>query len=424
MPIKEMIVKAVSGFLYFEGKNEVCPQLSEKSILFSNKKVDQVTNLSLSYGQKELIGKRVYVDETGVNTIRMVLVAVLPGEPLTFIEPITVSPTPSGYSFKGSGIGANKTTFDYTGKMEAGKLSLQLTNVKLEENELTKNNTWNFIPASQIKKTKVFNDPPKDKEDYYYMSHKSHLMNVRTVEQGSLLEMMFYFIDTYFAQILRPFKSITFHPDGSISAKLYVPKGVSVRDYKRMMGIEEKMFPECQLREISLANLATYYVKNDMLTITPNIEMLLSILNKTVTPKEVVGDSQQHEYIQMIYAQLLKWCTEGIQLLIKDPSLMPKEYLHKKLINEGDILVQVTKDEIAPLFGASYIIRHRFADRVGMSLYDWYVSKGKSLDEENFIRKVLENFKFQDIFKELDLMPDATYELGVYLCKDKPMGVS
>ena len=420
MATKEMIAKTVAGFLYFEGKNEVSPQLSEKAIRFSNKKVDQAANLTFYYGQKELIGKRVYIDETGTNTIKMALMAVLPGEAITHIESITVTPDSTGYSFQGSGTGVYQTTFDYAGKMQAGKLTLHLTNVKLAENEMTKNGTWHFIPGGQIKRTKVFNEPQKNSEDYYYIAHKSYLLNVHTPNRESLLEVIPFYADIYLLRVLRILENMTFHPDGTLSATIYVPKGVSARDYKQMMNVMNSMLPECQLKEISFANLATYCIKDNELIITPNIEMMLAAIRKEVTPCEVHGDPCEREFIQQIYTYLLKWCTEGIRFSMGVPAQLPSKYMGKKQINEGEMLLQLTKEEIAPLFGASHIIRHRYAGIAEMRLYDWYVSKGKSLDEDNLLRKELEHFQFKDVFDAFDLMPKATFDLGIYLCKDKP----
>lgn len=98
---------------------------------YSNKYLGK-SNLALTYEGSELTGKSVDFSTVKGKTANVTLYDVVPGEEALRLINIPISGDETGYSFSGSGMGnSTNSTFNYEGRVENGRLSVSLTNVKM-----------------------------------------------------------------------------------------------------------------------------------------------------------------------------------------------------------------------------------------------------------------------------------------------------
>lgn len=107
---------------------------------YSNKLSNANPNLVLTYNGETMIGKSVDFSTVTGETAIVTLYDILPGEKALKIMSIPLSGDTEGYSFSGSGMG-NETlsTFNYEGRVVKGKLTLNLSNIKMGNAELWAN---------------------------------------------------------------------------------------------------------------------------------------------------------------------------------------------------------------------------------------------------------------------------------------------
>lgn len=110
---------------------------------YSNKYLGN-SNLALTYEGAELTGKSVDFSTVKGKTANITLYDILPGEEELKLNDIPLSGDASGYSFSGNGTGnTTNSTFNYEGRVENGKLAVNLTNVRMA-NSSQLSNTYGF----------------------------------------------------------------------------------------------------------------------------------------------------------------------------------------------------------------------------------------------------------------------------------------
>lgn len=91
------------------------------------------SNLTLTYDGHEMTGKSVDFSTVKGEIASVTLYDVLPNEKILKLVDIPISGDATGYSFSGNGTGnATNSTFTYEGRVENGKLTVALSNIKLE----------------------------------------------------------------------------------------------------------------------------------------------------------------------------------------------------------------------------------------------------------------------------------------------------
>lgn len=287
---------------------------SPYSNLYSNKlSAQKGGNLVLTYCEKELIGKDIRLEIKDKQTASLTLYGILPGEKETQIDPILVSLTNDCCTFQGNTQSHNGTTFDYNGKISGGKLALDLRQVKLADTALT--GTWQVTPYN--------NNPGNISYPFYAI----------LVSGDNLLSNILQPIgNKYIACALR---DVTFGEDGNITANYHSVSDVDLMDNTLPLR------PDSAWTK-SPVNVATYFVKDSLLTILPQVDMIVQLIqNNTATPTRADNETSiSMETIRAIYVQLNQWTTTGIPLVIRKGSNG----------REGEITLILKKEEIQAFF--------------------------------------------------------------------------
>ena len=306
---------------------------SELNGIYSNKlsTPEGGNTLNLTYSGREFIGKDVSFKLTGNNAATITLHYVLPGEAATLLENVAVTSGSNRYSFSGNGTGNNGTTFAYRGNVEKGKMTFDLTDVKIASNQLTSNGTWYPVQGGESIET----DPVLG--EYTLMRHAFHM-----VTDNALLGQVVPILEPIAGNLICWFiNEVSFNPDGNITARYAtMPEGKAIGD---LISIP----PDRKDSEwlTSPINLASYYVKDDSeLYIVPNIDMILYQIQQNKTKADGGLDAS---VIAAIYQQLNKWSTTGIRMNIRKNSEAPYSSMGGQIAYKGDIFLYLDKDEIA-----------------------------------------------------------------------------
>lgn len=100
---------------------------------YSNKYASH-SNLTLTYDGTEVIGKSVDFSTVKGKTANITFYNVLPGEDVLKLSNIPITGDAEGYSFSGNRTGdANSNTFNYAGRVEKGKLTIDLKNINMAQ---------------------------------------------------------------------------------------------------------------------------------------------------------------------------------------------------------------------------------------------------------------------------------------------------
>ena len=98
---------------------------------YSNKYLSK-SNLILTYDGDEMTGKAVDFSTVKGETANVTFYNVFPGEETLKLTDIPISGDANGYSFSGNGTGnLTGSTFNYSGRVENGQLTVNLTNIKM-----------------------------------------------------------------------------------------------------------------------------------------------------------------------------------------------------------------------------------------------------------------------------------------------------
>ncbi|WP_293709329.1 DUF4925 domain-containing protein [uncultured Parabacteroides sp.] len=287
--------------------------------------------LILTYSGREFIGKDVAFKMINDNTANITLHGVLPGETATPLENVALTAETNGYSFAGNGTGANGTSFAYTGKVEKGKMTLALTDVKIASNQLTSNKTWYPVQTGVTEET----DPVQG--NYTCRHYAFHLVtdNLILGQAAPMLEGMVGNLITWFIN------NVTFNPDGNITASYgTMPEGKALADL--LNAVPDRKESDWISSPI---NLASYYVKDDSeLYIVPNVDMILYQIQQNKTKAD---SSLDPAVLAAVYQQLNKWSTTGIKMTIRKNSEVPYNSMGNLIAYKGDIFMFLDKEEIA-----------------------------------------------------------------------------
>lgn len=306
---------------------------SEISGIYSNKlsTPEGDNTLTLTYSGREFIGKDVTFKQINGNTANITLHGILPGETATVLENIPISADGNGYSFSGSSTGNNGTAFSYQGKVETGKMTLALTDVKVASNQLTSNAKWHPVQTAVTTET----DPIKGEYTCYHYAFHLVTDNLILGQAAPQLEAILGNLITWFIN------EVTFNPDSNITARYAtMPEGKAIGDLINMP-------PDRKDSEwlSSPINLASYYVKDDSeLYIIPNIDMILYQIEQNKTKADGGLDAA---VIAAVYQQLNKWSTTGIRMNIRKNSEAPYNNMGKLIAYKGDIFLFLDKEEVA-----------------------------------------------------------------------------
>ncbi|WFE86337.1 DUF4925 domain-containing protein [Parabacteroides chongii] len=287
--------------------------------------------LTLTYSGREFIGKDVTFKQVNGNTANITLHGILPGETATVLENIPISADGNGYSFSGSSTGNNGTAFSYQGKVETGKMTLALTDVKVASNQLTSNAKWHPVQTAVTTET----DPIKGEYTCYHYAFHLVTDNLILGQAAPQLEAILGNLITWFIN------EVTFNPDGNITARYAtMPEGKAIGD---LINIPPDRKDSEWLS--SPINLASYYVKDDSeLYIIPNIDMILYQIEQNKTKADGGLDTA---VIAAVYQQLNKWSTTGIRMNIRKNSEAPYNNMGKLIAYKGDIFLFLDKEEVA-----------------------------------------------------------------------------
>ena len=287
--------------------------------------------LTLTYSGREFIGKDVTFKQVNGNTANITLHGILPGETATVLENIPISADGNGYSFSGSSTGNNGTAFSYQGKVETGKMTLALTDVKVASNQLTSNAKWHPVQTAVTTET----DPIKGEYTCYHYAFHLVTDNLILGQAAPQLEAILGNLITWFIN------EVTFNPDGNITARYAtMPEGKAIGD---LINIPPDRKDSEWLS--SPINLASYYVKDDSeLYIIPNIDMILYQIEQNKTKADGGLDAA---VIAAVYQQLNKWSTTGIRMNIRKNSEAPYNNMGKLIAYKGDIFLFLDKEVAA-----------------------------------------------------------------------------
>lgn len=130
--IISFIFIGITGILTSCSEDYPGPDPVDVTANYSNKFSNPNPNLSLSYSGENIIGKSVDFSTVKGKTANITLYDVIPGEEVLKLVSIPLSGDETSYSFSGNGTGNNTdVTFDYEGRVEKGKLTINLTNIKM-----------------------------------------------------------------------------------------------------------------------------------------------------------------------------------------------------------------------------------------------------------------------------------------------------
>lgn len=286
--------------------------------------------LTLTYSGREFIGKDVTFKQVNENTANITLHGILPGETATVLENIPISADGNGYSFSGSSTGNNGTAFSYQGKVDTGKMTLALTDVKVASNQLTSNAKWHPVQTAVTTET----DPIKGEYTCYHYAFHLVTDNLILGQAAPQLEAILGNLITWFIN------EVTFNPDGNITARYAtMPEGKAIGD---LINIPPNRKDSEWLS--SPINLASYYEKDDSeLYIIPNIDMILYQIEQNKTKAD---DGLNAAVIAAVYQQLNKWSTTGIRMNIRKNSEAPYNNMGKLIAYKGDIFLFLDKEEV------------------------------------------------------------------------------
>lgn len=378
-PIKRLwlVICLVTTFTACNDDDYDGPSPYEVNATYSNLlAMGEAPTLTLTYNGEDMIGKNIYFKMTDAHTGMLSLERIIPGEEETNVDGIALSATDGAYSFSGLATGTTGTTFQYNGKVEKGKLKVALESVKIPANSLSKEGAW--IPATL--------NTPKD-------------MSSLT---GMVLSIVAYpVLQTVINTTL---DRITFEPDGNIIAHYAgLPEGVGFSD---LMSGKVQPRPKEEWRD-SPKNLVTYCVKSDTLFyIYPNID---GIIRQVQTGKGRAASLPVLSILQL-YTKLHSWVTQGIKLVVRNAS--------DGGMASGDILVQLDKEEIRPLFEIIKIVGDVLPEEtLNKQAAEWL---GGIIPEQFqgmlgvFLKDMTVSQLIDKVYTDLDKMP---FYIGLYLSK-------
>lgn len=361
-------IVALSGGLFVSSCNDddypgAAPD--EITAHYSNKLSDGTrANLALTYSGNELIGKSVNFETNDARTAKLTLQCILPHEAETQLTGITLTPDEKGgYTFTGNGTGSQTgTTFGYSGTVQEGKLTLNLTDVKLPTNPLTQVATLNLVTSGEetVDKTEKVN--PDDPYETTWTTLNATGTGVLEISMnGGYLDLggiVGRLAGNFLKTIL---DDITFGADGSITAVYAgIPENLDVmQDLLVGNGILNRPASDWKT---SPSNLVSFYMTDaNTVYVTPNVDMIIRQirLNQATTR----ASDNLLTVITRLYAALNQWSTTGLKLTLQEN---PEEYVsegrYEYIRYAGDYKLTVTKAELEPIFALMGVLPDALRD--------------------------------------------------------------
>lgn len=289
---------------------------------YSNKLADGArANLGLTYSGDSLIGKNVIFQTTDAKTGTLTLVNILPHEKETEISNVAItSDGNGGYTFSGSSTSPLNTTFTYSGKVRKGHLDLDLTDVKIPENTLTKYGTWEVRRASWTSASGGMEG----------LILKENLGPFTPQDLGPTAGAI---LGNLIGSVL---KDVTFSQDGKITATYASLPELKTSDYVTLM-FSNLTRDDSEWTSSPNKLLATAYMTDDhTLYVTPNIDMIYSQIQKDKTRSSRAIDITG---IGKAYETIATWGTTGIKLVVNKDETS----------TDNGVTIAITADEIKPL---------------------------------------------------------------------------
>lgn len=338
-------------------------------------------NLALTYSGDSLIGKDVTFKTDDSKTAELTLNNILPHENATTIKDVALTPDgKSGYSFKGSSTSPLNTTFDYSGTITKGKLSLDITNAKVPGNEI---GTLKLVEPKTLDV-----DSSKPDENGNMAVYQTYHTNIYVHTDKDSLAMLGLQVGSIFDKILNLYllKDVTFAEDGNITAHYStLPEGFSMQDFSKIYSYTPNPWKE------SPKNLATWYSNKDTMYVTPNIDMIIRQVQKDKqTSRAGLPDISS---LKNLYAALNQWSTTGVKLIFKEnpwkndyvfsvSNTLPNGTIMNMYIKyEGDYLIYINKEDLMPLVP---VLQSLLTD----DLVKTIVSQSGGFLKENYVRSI------------------------------------
>lgn len=296
------------------------------------------TQVALTYSGSAFYGKDVAleVEDSGVATIT--LTGVLPLEPETKVQNITLTEDGDGYTFETSATSAKGTTFRLSGSVKDDVLSVNLTDVQIPSNQLSSRtfpmlaNTMDFGNAAPEIET-IMDDPATiiRRMTYSLSGEQSLLFNWKVMngtQQESLLQLSAFegndltpVVQDFLSKLIYlVLQDVTFLPDGNIVAN-YGPLAESMKGMNIMSLLTQA--PTESMRGTmtqSPLNLCRYFVEDGKVYIQPDLDMIMYTvaMNNGGNSGSATGGFDMTAILQMLAPML----NEGVEfdLVQNDPT--------------------------------------------------------------------------------------------------------
>ena len=322
---------------------------------YGNKLADGTrANLTLTYSGEELIGKSVNLETNDSRTATLTLLNVLPHEAETSLPITLAGDNKGGYTFSGSGKSTLGTTFNYTGTVQKGSLVLDLKDVQIPANPLT--TAGKLEPVTNIGPTtdSIGKVKPDDIFETTWMTEHYSGSATLVIEGDDLIAGLSPFLESFLGAaagnlVRSVLNEVRFGADGNITADYAgIPNTMSMEEFIGKLMNSGIINRPASDWKASPTNLASYYVVDDAIYVTPNVDMIIEQIQKSQAATRSIFDFIGS--LTDVYAMLNKWSTTGIKLVVKKTEgytmLMPFYYTQ----HAGDYTITISKEELEPLF--------------------------------------------------------------------------
>lgn len=292
-----------------EGNQTITTDPTDETVLDVNATYSEET-LALTYSGSEMPGKSVAFNTTDGKTATLTLEGdfdisgllsgvltanstkadlitslspgVFPGELKTTISNVTLTKDGDKYTFEGSD-SQNGRTAEYSGEVQNGKLTLNIDNVVMPEDELQ--GTWNLNTTQVLSMTW---------ESTSGISVPELGLEMTTQQLSAMVPML---VNTMITEALQ---SISFANDGNIVAN-YLKDGAWVD---------------------SPLNIAQYYMKDGQMYVQLNVAMLMNVIQTKADAASTIAD----------IAQFLPYLSEGVPVKYSVEGNNAQVYVDKDLL--------------------------------------------------------------------------------------------
>ena len=258
-------------------------EMSGKSVAFNTTDGKTATlTLEGDFDISGLLSGVLTANSTKADLITSLSPGVFPGELKTTISNVTLTKDGDKYTFEGSD-SQNGRTAEYSGEVQNGKLTLNIDNVVMPEDELQ--GTWNLNTTQVLSMTW---------ESTSGISVPELGLEMTTQQLSAMVPML---VNTMITEALQ---SISFANDGNIVAN-YLKDGAWVD---------------------SPLNIAQYYMKDGQMYVQLNVAMLMNVIQTKADAASTIAD----------IAQFLPYLSEGVPVKYSVEGNNAQVYVDKDLL--------------------------------------------------------------------------------------------